>query len=176
MVYSQEIAMLISRDTAKNLLSGPELALFDDARRDHIKALDRRQAQARLERAQRLREKYLGAQQRDDADPAVARKALVFEELLARFQRRIEHIDVVVQKAREIADRAIGSPPPPPRKPRRTGTPGLRMNVPRSGPGQEPRIRRETENLRKARKLTADPLHALPKPPPPHRRSRPHKP
>jgi hypothetical protein len=147
--------MLISRNTAKSLLSGAELALFDAARRDAIKALEETQVRADIERARRLREKYR---------PAALDKALLFDQLVARFQRRLDHLEHLRQKAREIADRAIGVPPPPPRrKPRRGGPVGLRVNVPRSGPGSEDRRQREFENIIEARKLGADPVRPRPR-------------
>jgi hypothetical protein len=170
--------MYFSMNTMKNLLSTTELALFEDARRDNLKDLDRRQARARAERARALRQRYLGqlarrrATPRGDGEDTARRKEAVFAELIGRFEKRLEHIDRLDHRLRDGSDRLIGGRPgPASSRARRGRTPGLQLNAQSRGPGKSKSTRgtRMEETRRAARAVAGD---GIPKRAGPARRAR----
>ena len=98
--------MLHTRIAAVKILPPSELAIFDAGRSDALKRLDRPQARAKLARARQLAAKYRAARPRSER---VARKAVIFDELVARFQRRLEHLAAAEKRLRIRADRVTGA-------------------------------------------------------------------
>jgi hypothetical protein len=146
--------MLHNRTEAKKLLNEKELAIFDAGRDDGLKRLDGREARAKLERARRLRDRY----RQGDGNMAAKEKASVFDELVARFQKRLEHIATVERRAREGADRVTAARPKPARKPRRAGSAGAKTNLQTKGPGRQSRTASTARAQLEADKLQGDPM------------------
>lgn len=107
---------------ARGLLTIAELELFDQSRAEPIKALTAARLRGKVDRARKLRDKYRDLYRRQSvatrAAPAARRsavgadnertqrKAVVFEEVLGRFEARLELLEA--RLAREAARKAGG--------------------------------------------------------------------
>jgi hypothetical protein len=148
--------MLRTRTEVKKLLDDNELDLFDAGRDDGLKRLDGREARAKLEKARRLRDRY----RQGDGNMSAKEKASVFDELVARFQKRLEHISQIERRAREGADRLIAAQPKPARKARSAGAEAAKADVPpqaAKNPAQPARSARAKARA-ETDKLQGDPL------------------
>jgi len=116
-----------TRTSAKALLTGAELELYDMGRREAIAQLDRRTLVAKVKRTRNLRDKYrdlfrrqrLEARDRTGskrgtsgvANVRTRQKAELFGELLARFEAKLTKVDAAAKLAagREAKARAAAA-------------------------------------------------------------------
>jgi hypothetical protein len=116
------VKMPYTRTSAKALLTGAELELYDMGRREALAQLDRRTLIAKIKRTRNLRDKYrdlyrrqrLEARDRTGskrgtsgvANVRTREKAELFGELLARFEAKLAKVDAAAKLAAEREARA----------------------------------------------------------------------
>ncbi len=107
--------MAYTRTQARNLLTATELSLFDAGRATDVKALTATQLKSKVERTRKLRDKYrdlfkrqrLAARDRTGskggrsgvANARSKEKAVLFGELLERFQARLKLVNAAAKKS-----------------------------------------------------------------------------
>jgi hypothetical protein len=107
--------MPLNRNAARRLLNASEMSLVDAAMKDAIAGLGKTQAQAKIARARRLRDKYRDlfrrqrvttrdrtgtkAGPRGTANLRTREKAALMDELLARFTKRLDEIEQAERRA-----------------------------------------------------------------------------
>ena len=100
--------MAVTRDQASRLLSESEMSLFSDSRNPTLRSFSARELTRRIERARKLRDKSrdllqrqrLGSRKRTgskggatgDANERTARKGEVFDDILQRFESRLQEV------------------------------------------------------------------------------------
>lgn len=116
-----------TRTSAKALLTGAELALYDMGRRETLARIDRRTLIMKVRRARNLRDKYRDLYRRQRlesrdrtgakrgtsgvANVRTREKAELFGELLARFEARLAKIDAAEKAPKAATPRAgLASP------------------------------------------------------------------
>lgn len=106
--------MPITRDQASRLLTQPEMALFGDSRNPALRALTEKALATRIERTRKLRDKSRDLFQRQtlksrdrtgsklgtfgDANQRTAKKAEILDEILQRFESRLEVVQQAAQQ------------------------------------------------------------------------------
>src|SRR3970040_2694173 len=104
----ENAAMAVTRDQASRLLSESEMTLFSESRNPALRSFSARELIRRIERARKLRDKSrdllqrqrLGSRKRTGskrgatggANERTARKGEVFEDILQRFESRLQEV------------------------------------------------------------------------------------
>src|SRR3970040_635608 len=104
----ENAAMAVTRDQASRLLSESEMTLFSESRNPALRSFSARELIRRIERARKLRDKSrdllqrqrLGSRKRTgskggatgEANERTARKGEVFEDILQRFESRLQEV------------------------------------------------------------------------------------
>ncbi len=117
---------------ARKLLTAAELDLFVAGRGDALKAMTTVQLRAKAKRARALRDKYqdllrrqrLATRERvgskvgrsELANARTAQKAQVFADVLARFTRRLAHVEAAAVRARQQAAAVKAKQTPQPKR------------------------------------------------------------
>jgi hypothetical protein len=151
--------MPYNRTAAQKLLTTAELALFDAGNASAIAAHDRRTLAGKVERTRKLRDKYrdlyrrqrLATRERTGskrgqsgvANERTKQKEMLFADLLARFQARLEKVVAAEKRAAE-------------REARKQATLARKAaRAVRKGPGGTPRSPKAPSRLRSAAKRKA---------------------
>lgn len=98
--------MPIAKATLYNILSNPEMGLYEASRRDGIKELTAAQLKKKIERARKLRDKYKdmyrrqtialrknSTQGRVQGNKRTEQKQEVFADILSRFEARLKQVE-----------------------------------------------------------------------------------